>query len=96
MEDPTRLTNSAATPARGFFDGVVRPISGAEDPLPSEKQLAGWSSALLANPKRLAWLMEVRGLTKATIIKRGLGWSARRKRYMIPIHDVNGQLINVR
>ena len=97
MEKPTRLTNAAATLARGSLDPVVRPISRAEaDPLPTQKQLAAWRRALFANPKRLTWLMEVRGLTKETITQAGLGWSDRQKRYMISIHDVNGQLINVR
>jgi hypothetical protein len=62
-----------------------------------------WHQALLANPERMAWLLEVRGLTAETVVARKLGWvpltgenADHANRYSIPIFDGGGTLYGVR
>jgi hypothetical protein len=67
--------------------------------LPTPMQVAGWTAALLADPERLAWLRDVRGLTPDTIKARGLGWCASAPpngRYVIPCYNEAGALYDCR
>lgn len=73
--------------------------SKTKRPIPTPMQLAGWTAALLADPERMAWLLDVRGLTADTVKARGLGWNAAAPpdgRYVIPCRDQAGTLYDCR
>lgn len=68
-----------------------------EPPAPLPPALAfEMYGALKREADRLAWLRERRGLTAETIDGALVGWSAKRKRYAIPVFDDAGDLLNVR
>lgn len=76
-------------------DNVVS-MKDAKDkrPLPNDRQVRLWTKKLLGNDRALRFMTEKRGLTEATIKKYRLGWDGRR--YMIPIYNEAGDLVNVR
>lgn len=64
--------------------------------LPTDKDLQAWQDTLLNSPTALATLTEERGLDLKTIKWAGLGFNAIQGRYMIPVYDKDGNLLNVR
>lgn len=63
---------------------------------PSQAQVDGFHSALLSNPKALAYLNEKRGLTVETIDLYELGYDLDKNAIVIPVWDENGELGNLR
>jgi Toprim-like/MCM P-loop domain len=61
--------------------------------LPTPARLAGFSSRLAASSVCLNVLLD-RGLDEDTIQRYGVGWNGRR--YVVPIYDSDGELVNVR
>lgn len=53
-------------------------------------------TALISSPARLADLAEWRGVSEASVAQHDIGWSERRKAYMIPVRNAEGEVINVR
>ena len=70
-----------------------KPVKKASD-LPTQSQLDAWTADLMDDPRVRNKLMEQRGITLETIASSQLGWDGRR--YVIPVYDVDGELINVR
>lgn len=68
----------------------------SEEPLPSISQLERWQAALWANNTVLQAFKDKRGISNSTIEKFGIGYRADKKRYTIPIYDMQGHLVNVR
>lgn len=68
---------------------------GAAAP-PSQAQVDGHHSALLASPEALAYLKEKRGLTVETIERYELGYDVDSNAIVIPVWDENGELDNLR
>jgi len=68
---------------------------GAAAP-PSQAQVDGHHSALLASPEALAYLNETRGLTLETIEQFQLGYDVDSNAIVIPVWDENGELDNLR
>lgn len=64
-------------------------------PLPTAATVAGWSSALLSDAKRLGDLFRRRGITRETVEDFALGWDKDEEAYTIPFAE-NGQLVNVK
>jgi hypothetical protein len=62
----------------------------------SEGLVLSWHQALMKNEAALATFLEKRALTRETVEKYQIGFESRYKRYLIPIRDVNGLLVNVR
>lgn len=66
-------------------------------PLPDKAQLRRWHKALLANERQMRYLAEKRGITdKGLLEKLLIGYDKRMARFMIPIFDERGELVNVR
>jgi hypothetical protein len=65
-------------------------------PLPSLRRLSDWNRGLRADPERLAYLHDVRGLDDRTINRYELGHDG--ERYVLPVrtHGHKGRLVNVR
>ena len=65
-------------------------------PLPDPSRLSGFSNALglARNEDSYDFLIDRRGFTTETIQRYGLGWNGRK--YVLPIYDENGSLVNVR
>lgn len=63
-------------------------------PLPSEKQIRLWTKRLLGHQPALRIMMDRRGLSVKVIKKYGIGWNG--MRYVIPIYDAAGDLVNIR
>jgi len=61
-------------------------------PLPSEWAMRAYRMALLGSRERRRALMAERGLRPAY----GLGWDERKRRWVLPVRDEAGTLINVR
>lgn len=85
---------AAAVRSRLGVDGG--PADGAKTgpPLPSNDQIEAWQQKLLANKSALKALMDKRGLERKTIVDWELGFDG--QRYMIPVRDADGELVNVR
>lgn len=66
----------------------------ASTALPDSAKLDGWASALLGSESAREYLMDKRGLSVDTIQRYGIGWNG--NRYMFPIYDEKGALVNVR
>jgi hypothetical protein len=67
---------------------------GATVPLPTEKEIDSWSRRLLGSPERLRELLSKRGLNSKTLTRHKIGWDG--ERFIIPVRDPLGQLVNVR
>lgn len=66
-------------------------------PLPSEEDVAGWHERLMKSPdlkSNRSYLRESRGLKKATLRRYQIGYE--RGRYVIPVRDEAGALVNLR
>jgi hypothetical protein len=72
-----------------------RPMPKYAVPL-SEGLVLGLHQALMAKPKLRGDFMRRRGLTKATLVDRQIGYENRSKRFTIPIRDDEGRLVNIR
>lgn len=70
--------------------------AAGKDELPSEGQVAGWASALLAEKGCLAEFIHRRGLTVDTVKKFEIGWDQAHNCFTIPVRDLDGNLVNVR
>jgi hypothetical protein len=68
---------------------------GAADPPPSEGDVAGWHSALLAHPDAFRYLTEQRGLTPQTLREYELGYDRAADAITFPVRD-GGGLVNVK
>lgn len=64
--------------------------------LPTDQQILGYMAQLRAQSNLLQIMEERRGLTPATLERFHIGFDATRKRYTVPVYDVNGNLVNVR
>lgn len=79
-------------------DNVV-PITRAKSkgkvtPLPSDRQIKLWTKKLQGNAAAWRFITEKRGLNKQTIKQFKIGFDGRK--FMIPIFDADGELVNVR
>lgn len=81
--------------------GNVRSINSAKSrggkpvtPLPTEADVRRWHDRLMASSVLLKPLHEKRGLNDDTLRRRMLGYDG--DRYMIPVYDAAGALVNVR
>lgn len=68
----------------------------SEEPLPGPSQLARWKAALWSSPSILQAFKDKRGLSNEIIEQYGLGYRADKKRFTLPVYDINGELVNVR
>lgn len=84
--------NSAVAEVVDIKTGKARP----KEPLPTDKVLHGMCAALRANKKAMEYLIEERGLDEAAIERWGIGWHPSRRKYVLPIRDAAGKLVNVR
>lgn len=66
------------------------------EPLPSASQIDRWHNDLLNSSSILYDFRERRGLSVDTITRFKIGWRNDRKRYTIPIYDIDGNLLDVR
>jgi 5S rRNA maturation endonuclease (ribonuclease M5) len=93
------------TSSRGFKEtllelgdrlNIPKPQSKAKPRRPPirEELLKQWQANL--NDELLRYLREQRGLSDETIKKYQLGWDVKRQRYVIPIRDERGNLVNIR
>ena len=76
---------------------LVSSRSGANrsgPPLPDADKISGWTETLISNKPAIKALMEERGLDRRTIVEWELGYDG--SRYMIPVRDKDGELLNVR
>lgn len=64
------------------------------EPLPTEDEIQKWHDTLMADPALLRVMVEERGISKKTLEQYSIGYS--RGRYTIPVHDSDGELLNVR
>lgn len=71
-----------------------RPVQTTE--IITEDQVRRYVRFLRDNPQLMKFLTERRGLTLATLDTWEIGYDARRKRYVIPIRDRMGTLVNLR
>lgn len=67
-----------------------------DKPLPTEKDIQAFVKQLQANERMMRYLVEDRGLSEETIERFNIGWHASRKKFVLPIYDENGALVNVR
>lgn len=88
MSNPEKASEQMAKLQAG------RAAAAGSAPLPSAEKIEQWQQALLANKPALNALMEQRGLDRKTIIDWELGYDG--NRYMIPVRDAGGELVNVR
>lgn len=65
-------------------------------PLPTEAEVEQWHEALLAEPSRMKYLHDKRGIGRDIVKRMKVGWHDRRGRYTIPVRDTEGVLVNVR
>lgn len=66
-------------------------------PLPDTAALKRWNKILLASDVQVKYLRDKRGIDDEELLKRLLiGYDPRRGRFMIPIFDERGELVNVR
>jgi 5S rRNA maturation endonuclease (ribonuclease M5) len=79
----------------------VRSINSAKSrggkpvtPLPTEGDIRKWHDRLMSSSLLLKPLHEARGLNDETLKRRLIGWDG--DRYMIPVRDADGSLVNVR
>lgn len=63
-------------------------------PLPNVAQIEGWHERLLGNSKVIEYLTDKRGIDVPTLQQFKIGWNG--KRIIIPVYDVDDQLVNVR
>lgn len=84
------------TNAFGRRQGESNANGSAPDaiPLPDESQMAKWRRNLLGSEKGMAWLEDKRGIDRKTAKRFGLGWDG--MRLVIPVLDIDGQLVNIR
>ena len=103
VKDDPDFVSGEEKPARPSprSTGKVRSINDAKSrkgvpvtPLPTEADIRKWHDRLMASSVLLKTLHEKRGLNDTTLRKRMLGWDG--DRYMIPIRDAEGNLVNVR
>lgn len=90
-----RKLGTAREMALGELD---RLYSGAEE-LQAEvdRVLVGqWHQALLNDEDLCRRLLDAKGITRDTIVRREIGWEAKAERYTIPIMDGQRRVINVR
>jgi hypothetical protein len=80
-------------------NGRVPNLNGQPESKPirvlSEGMIAGWHSALMANPSALQWLRETRGLRSDTVVENELGLHDGRL-YTIPVRSSDREIWNVR
>lgn len=69
---------------------------GANDPPPSEGGVAGWQSALLADPVALRYLIEERRLASGTITDYELGYDRDQDAITFPVRAEGGDLVNLK
>jgi 5S rRNA maturation endonuclease (ribonuclease M5) len=88
-------------PAQPSPRSKVRSINSAKSrggkpvtPLPTEGDVRKWHDRLMSSNILLKPLREKRGLNDQTMRKRMLGYDG--DRYMIPVYDAEGNLLNVR
>jgi hypothetical protein len=62
----------------------------------SEAEVAGWASALMAEPTILNEFMERRGLGVEILQEYHIGYDAGWSAFTIPVRNANGDLVNVR
>ena len=91
----------AARPSPRSSGGKVRSINSAKSrggqpvtPLPTEADISKWHEKLMRSTILLRPLHEKRGLNDETLKRRMLGYDG--DRYMIPVYDASGSLVNVR
>jgi 5S rRNA maturation endonuclease (ribonuclease M5) len=64
-------------------------------PLPTQESIDNWHEVLLDSPNKLSYL-ESRGISLDSVVKFQIGFSVNDSRFMIPVRDAGGNLINVR
>lgn len=62
----------------------------------TENKVSRYANYLNDSPKLLAYLRDERGLNDETIRKYQVGYDEQRDRYVVPIHDKRGELVNLR
>jgi hypothetical protein len=77
-----------------YLTGATRRREGRPALLPSEGEIAGWASRLLAEPHALDYLTETRGLSLQTIRRYELGTDG--DNITIAVRDVSGAIVNLR
>lgn len=100
-DDPDFVTSEPARPSPRSKGGNVRSINSAKSrggkpvtPLPTEADIRKWHDKLMRSSILLRPLHDKRGLNDDTLRKRMLGYDG--DRYMIPVYDAAGALVNVR
>lgn len=81
------------------FSGIAPPGAppGVEAaPAISEALVRGYHEALMADAAKLAEFTSRRMVPRELVIKYGIGWEAKTKRYVIPIRDEAGKIRNLR
>jgi 5S rRNA maturation endonuclease (ribonuclease M5) len=100
-DDPDFVTGEEAPARPSSRRGNVRSINDAKSrggkpvtPLPTEADVRKWHDRLMGSSVLLKPLHEKRGLNDDTLRRRMLGFDG--DRYMIPVYDADGALVNVR
>lgn len=85
---PRRKSNVRSINSAKSRDG--KPVT----PLPTEADVRKWHDRLMASSVLLRTMHDSRGLNDATLKRRLIGYDG--ERYMIPVRDAEGNLVNVR
>lgn len=70
-----------------------KPPQVPSQPLPTAQNIRNWTKVLLADQHALRMMRERRGLAKDTLVRMGIGYSAAKRRYTIPVYDRDGKTL---
>lgn len=93
--DPRKMT-SATLIDFGDARARLKPVGKGEDERLSQAKVLGWHNALMESGKELKDFMQRRGLSEDTLKRFQIGYDRDKNRYVIPIYDEDGNLVNVR